>query len=150
MAGIRSNNTKPELMLRKVLHSSGFRYRLHSKRLAGRPDIVLPKYRAVVFVHGCFWHQHKDCKYSVLPSTRTDFWRGKLLGNAARDARNVEELLRQGWRVAVVWECALRGPTRLDSTARQLKSWLRSGPIYLDISAGVLDAMAEQRKPEVT
>lgn len=111
MAGIRGKNTKPELLVRKYLHRRGLRFRLHVKTLPGKPDIALPKYRAVVFVHGCFWHQHPGCKYAYLPSSRRDFWIKKLSLNASRDRDKANALLKAGWRVFTVWECELRKDT---------------------------------------
>jgi len=108
MRGIRGSNTQPELQVRKALHAHGFRYRLNAKELPGRPDIVLPKWKAVIFVHGCFWHAHQGCRYFRIPATRTEFWEQKLAANAARDVRQIEQLLAMGWRVLVVWECALK------------------------------------------
>ena len=105
MSGIRGTNTQPELRVRRFLHSHGFRYRLHDRTLPGQPDIVLPRYRTVVFVHGCFWHQHPGCRFATRPDTNADFWRAKLAGNVARDRRQGEVLMRRGWRVEVVWEC---------------------------------------------
>jgi DNA mismatch endonuclease, patch repair protein len=107
MSGIRSKDTKPEMIVRRALHKAGFRYRLHDGRLPGKPDIVLPKYRTVIFVHGCFWHGHL-CKDFKWPKSRVEFWRAKIEGNVARDARNLELLERAGWRVAVVWECSIK------------------------------------------
>ncbi|MFY9136702.1 very short patch repair endonuclease [Zwartia sp.] len=109
MRAIRSRNTKPELVVRRELHSAGFRYRLNSPKLPGRPDLVLAKYRAVIFVHGCFWHGH-DCKFFRLPSTRTDFWSSKIEGNRLRDAANIQKLNDLGWNVVVVWECLIKAP----------------------------------------
>ncbi len=106
MSGIRGKNTKPEIQLRKLLHAKGFRFRLHAK-LPGRPDLVLPKWNAVVLVHGCFWHRH-ECQIFKWPKSRQDFWRDKLNGNADRDIRNIDALLQAGWRVGVVWECTMR------------------------------------------
>lgn len=123
MSGIRGKNTKPELVVRQFLHRSGFRYRLHVKKLAGSPDIVLPRWGAVVLVHGCFWHAHQDCRYFRIPATRSAFWEVKLLGNRARDRRDVAALEEGGWRVAIVWECAVRGSLDLELLA----AWLRSG-----------------------
>jgi DNA mismatch endonuclease, patch repair protein len=127
MAGIRSRDTKPELMLRRGLHSKGFRYRLHVKDLPGRPDMVFPKYRAVIFSHGCFWHGH-DCPLFRWPSTRQEFWKTKITGNMARDARVQENLLAAGWRVLMVWECALKGPGRVavGPLIERCATWLRS------------------------
>ncbi|AUN95859.1 very short patch repair endonuclease [Pseudazoarcus pumilus] len=107
MSGIRGKNTKPELLVRRFLHGQGFRYRLHGKRLPGKPDLVLPRWNAVVFVHGCFWHMH-DCRYFKLPNTRTEFWREKLSGNRRRDEAVRQQLEGMGWRVLVVHECELR------------------------------------------
>ncbi|GAK46717.1 DNA mismatch endonuclease vsr [Tepidicaulis marinus] len=108
MSGIRGKNTKPELAVRKALHRLGFRYRLHDRSLPGKPDLVFPKYRAVIFVHGCFWHGH-DCHLFKWPKTRQEFWRNKIEKNRSNDARAIAELEEQGWRVAVIWECALKG-----------------------------------------
>ena len=108
MAGIRGKNTKPEIIVRRGLHALGFRYRLHDRKLPGKPDLVFPARQAVIFVHGCFWHGH-DCERFKLPATRRDFWLKKLEANQARDKRNISALLSEGWRVMVVWECATRG-----------------------------------------
>jgi DNA mismatch endonuclease (patch repair protein) len=108
MSGIKGKHTKPELVVRRFLHASGFRFRLHRKELPGRPDLVLPKYRLAIFVHGCFWHRHADCFYSTIPKSRVNFWQGKLEGNAVRDALHIASLLESGWRVMVVWECGLK------------------------------------------
>lgn len=108
MAAIKGKNTSPELVVRRYLHSRGFRYRLHRKELPGKPDLVFPKYRLVVFVHGCFWHRHEHCFYATSPATRKEFWRNKLDSNVARDRRQQAELIDSGWRVLVVWECGLK------------------------------------------
>lgn len=123
MAGIRGKNTRPELALRKALHACGFRYRLHDRLLPGRPDLVFPKHRAVCFVHGCFWHRHPNCKYTTTPTTHQDFWKTKFATNILRDERNRNQLIEAGWRVAVVWECSLRGEGRL-ATVSRLEAWL--------------------------
>nr|WP_249779344.1 very short patch repair endonuclease [Bradyrhizobium sediminis] len=126
MSGIRGKNTKPELTLRKGLHAKGFRFRLHAK-MPGRPDMVFPKWKAVIFAHGCFWHGH-GCHLFKWPTSRAEFWRLKITGNVERDADNIRKLVGMGWRVGIVWECALKGKTRLDST-RALKlcsDWLKS------------------------
>ncbi|TGY35759.1 very short patch repair endonuclease [Stenotrophomonas maltophilia] len=132
MSGIRRENTGPEWQVRRYLHAQGFRYSLHRRDLPGRPDITLSGYRSVVFVHGCFWHAHRACKYAKLPGTRADFWREKLEGNRARDERHVQQLLEGGWRVAVVWECALKGAAA--STLAELSGFLRSGHVYAEFA----------------
>lgn len=124
MAGIRGKDTRPEVSLRKALHALGFRYRLHDKRLPGRPDLVFPKHHAVCFVHGCFWHRHPGCRYTTFPATRPDFWNAKFAATVARDERNRNQLIHAGWRVAVVWECSLRG-NALPVTASRLADWLQ-------------------------
>jgi DNA mismatch endonuclease, patch repair protein len=116
MSRVRGKNTEPELVVRRGLHSKGLRFRLHRKDLPGSPDIVLTRYRCVVFVHGCFWHGH-DCPRRKLPSTRTEFWAAKIGANKARDARDVSRLVASGWRVIVVWECAINGPHRYPTDA---------------------------------
>lgn len=111
MSRIRGKNTKPELCLRSLLHSSGYRFRLHHPGLPGRPDIVLPKYKTAIFVHGCFWHRHEDCKYSTMPKTRLEFWTAKFDGTVARDEEKTTLLRSSGWNVITVWECELKdGP----------------------------------------
>ena len=108
MSRIRDRNTGPELRLRSLLHHAGFRFRLHPKQLPGRPDVVLPKHRTVIFVHGCFWHRHPGCRNTTTPSTRREFWQEKFDGNVSRDARNRAALEAAGWTVLTVWECALK------------------------------------------
>src|SRR5690242_15759999 len=110
MSRIRGSNTKPEIKVRSALHQSGYRFRIHRRDLPGRPDIVLPGYRTVVFVHGCFWHRHKRCKFAYSPKTRPEFWQNKFSSNVARDQRNASQLRRLGWRVATVWECEVDSP----------------------------------------
>jgi DNA mismatch endonuclease, patch repair protein len=109
MARIKSRDTRPELHVRHFLWASGFRYRLHGKSLPGRPDIVLSRYKTVIFVHGCFWHGHADCKQFKLPRTRTDFWQDKISRNQTRDAAAITKLQAMGWQVIVIWECELTG-----------------------------------------
>lgn len=133
MAGIRGKNTKPEMALRRALHARGFRYRLHARNVQGRPDLVFPRYRAVVFVHGCFWHRHEGCRYTTSPSTRPEFWLEKFEANVARDISVRAALLESGWRVATVWECALRKPERIEATARLVADWLRSRALEIEI-----------------
>ncbi|WP_343577785.1 DNA mismatch endonuclease Vsr [Pseudomonas sp.] len=110
MSGIRGRDTKPEITVRKFLHARGYRFRLHRKDLPGRPDIVLPRFRTCIFIHGCFWHHHKGCRFATLPKTRADFWAQKLKDNVERDRRAQEALLRKGWRVMTIWECELKHP----------------------------------------
>ena len=108
MSAIKSKNTKPEIAVRKVLHSMGYRFRLHSKDLPGSPDIVLPKYKTVIFVHGCFWHRHQNCKYASTPKTRQEFWNKKFNENINRDKINQENLSSKGWKIIIVWECEIK------------------------------------------
>lgn len=111
MSRIRGRDTGPEIILRSLLHRAGYRFRLHDRKLSGRPDIVLAKYRTAILVHGCFWHRHEGCSNATTPSTRRDFWQAKFDGNVARDQANEERLIDLGWRVIVVWECELKkGP----------------------------------------
>ncbi|WP_218968492.1 very short patch repair endonuclease [Massilia psychrophila] len=126
MRAIRSKNTVPELLIRKLLFSLGFRFRLHVKSLPGTPDIVLPKYRTAIFVHGCFWHGH-DCHLFTLPQTRRDFWQAKIDANRQRDLRSEDMLISAGWHVLSVWECALKGRLKQepDELAHQLTSLIR-------------------------
>lgn len=119
MSQIRSKNTKPELAVRKYLFAKGFRYRLHSKDLPGKPDIVLPKYRTVLFVHGCFWHGHEGCKYFVVPKTKTEWWLNKINANKINDKKTVKALKKDGWKVVSIWECELK-TTKLEKTLLSL------------------------------
>ena len=136
MSGIRSKNTKPELLVRRLLHQRGFRYRLHDSRLPGKPDLVFPKYGAVIFIHGCFWHGHQ-CRFFRLPGTRTDFWESKISGNRKRDRKTRKVLSDSGWRIAIVWECALRGSeANPQDVTEQLGEWLSdnsTGTTFLEI-----------------
>ncbi len=113
MAAIKSKNTNPEIKVRKLLHSLGYRFRLHKKELPGSPDIVLKKYKTVVFVHGCFWHRHKECKYASNPKTREEFWNKKFLSNIERDIKVRERIKAAGWKSIVVWECELKDIQKL-------------------------------------
>ncbi len=134
MAGIRGKDTKPELLIRSALHRAGFRFRLHQTSLPGKPDLVLPRYRAAIFVHGCFWHGH-DCHLFRWPATREEFWREKIGRNIARDSQQMADLAGAGWRVAVVMECALKGRTRLSfpDIVETLGLWLKSDEKVLEI-----------------
>ena len=125
MSRIRSKDTKPEMIVRKFLHGQGFRYRLHVKDLPGKPDIVLPKYKTVIFIHGCFFHGHKDCKYFVVPKTRTEWWVNKINGNIANDTKAFEALQNLGWKVLEIWECELR-PKKVYETLINLTSKILS------------------------
>ena len=122
MSGIRGKDTWPERALRSLLFARGFRYRLHVRGLPGTPDLVFPKHRAVVFVHGCFWHRHDGCRYTTTPRTNADFWQQKFLGNVDRDKKHMEQLRTLGWRVAIVWECSLKHS--VEETARSVEEWL--------------------------
>lgn len=123
MSRIGGRNTKPELLLRSKLHREGFRFRLHARELPGRPDIVLPRYRTAIFVHGCFWHRHSGCRNATMPSTRREFWADKFEGNVERDNRNQEALRQAGWTVEVVWECELKA--NLESVINRLSKAIR-------------------------
>jgi DNA mismatch endonuclease (patch repair protein) len=132
MAGIRGKHTRPEIALRRALHARGLRFRLHDRRLPGVPDIVLPKWRAVILVQGCFWHRHEGCRYASTPATRPEFWQRKFSETIARDERNTAGLREQGWRVAIVWECALR---QLGAAviAGQISDWLTGADEALSV-----------------
>lgn len=127
MSGIRGKNTKPEMMIRQGLHRKGFRYRLHDRKLPGKPDLVFPSRQAVIFVNGCFWHGH-DCHLFRMPSTRRDFWKIKIDGNRQRDFDNMLKINDYGWRILVIWECALKGKSQLpfDEIMEKVSGWLDS------------------------
>lgn len=131
MSRIRSKNTKPEMLVRKFLHAQGFRYRLHDKKLPGKPDIVLLKYKTVIFVHGCFWHGHDNCKYFSIPNTRTEWWLNKINSNKKNDKIATKALISQGWDVIEVWECTLK-PSVLSKTLQFLLLKLQSFTISPD------------------
>lgn len=135
MSGIRGTNTRPELVLRRGLHRRGFRFRLHSRKLPGKPDFVFLKHSAVILVNGCFWHGH-DCHLFKWPQTREEFWREKISGNVKRDAANLAVLRKQGWRVGRIWECALKGKTRRspDEVLDRCAAWLAGNKPELEIS----------------
>jgi DNA mismatch endonuclease (patch repair protein) len=134
MAGIRGKDTKPELLIRRELHRLGFRFQLHRSDLPGKPDMVFPRYRAAVFVHGCFWHGH-DCNLFKWPKSREEFWKAKIHQNKRRDEKALQELVRKGWRVAGIWECSLKGANRrgLDFVVNRTVNWLTSGETHLEI-----------------
>jgi DNA mismatch endonuclease (patch repair protein) len=108
MSRIRGKDTKPELLVRKFLFARGIRYRLHDKKLPGKPDMVFPKYKTVLFIHGCFWHGHEGCRYYVTPKTNTEWWLAKINGNMIKDKSSIMQLEQQGWKVIVIWECSLK------------------------------------------
>ncbi|MDD2918648.1 very short patch repair endonuclease [Rhodoferax sp.] len=123
MAAIRGKDTKPEMLIRRALHARGLRYRLHDPALPGKPDLVFPRYRAVLFVNGCFWHGH-DCRYFKIPATRTEFWTEKINANRLRDERQIMLLKKQGWRVMVIWECTVRDRTSFDQLTATVHDWI--------------------------
>lgn len=141
MSRIRGKDTKPEMLIRRGLHARGLRYRLHDRSLPGRPDLVFPKYQSAVFIHGCFWHAH-GCVLSKLPATRQAFWQAKLEANAARDGKAVDALRAGGWRVLVIWECALRGSARQNESVvlERAASFIEgTGTDLLEIAAEAAD-----------
>ncbi len=133
MSRVKSKNTKPELLIRSHLHKIGYRFRLHVKHLPGSPDIVFPKYRAVIFVHGCFWHRHIKCSAGNLPKTRSEFWQEKISENINRDQVAFTQLNLLGWRTAIVWECALKNKDETNDTVNKLYKWICSGPNNIEL-----------------
>lgn len=134
MAAIKSNNTTPELLIRSMLHKRGFRFRLHVKDLPGKPDIVLPKYHAVIFIHGCFWHGHENCRLYKLPSTRTEYWQKKVTRNQFNDARSKELLLANGWRICIIWECKIRASKKdINQLINVISDFLNSPTPFLEV-----------------
>lgn len=133
MANIKGQNTKPEITVRSLLHRQGFRFRLHDKSLPGKPDLVLRKYKAVIFVHGCYWHRHEHCKLASTPKQNRAFWIKKFTGNLRRDGEVYYQLKILGWRTAVIWECAIRDKKSLPDYIKTLISWLKSEYEYLEI-----------------
>jgi len=134
MAAIRGKDTKPEILIRHALFSRGYRYRLHCSELPGKPDVVLPKYRAVIQVQGCFWHRH-DCRFFKWPATRPEFWRKKIEGNVARDQKALYQLKMQEWRALIIWECALKKASSdsLELLVDDIEHWLHSDSEYLEL-----------------
>jgi DNA mismatch endonuclease, patch repair protein len=126
MSGIKGKNSRPEILVRKLLFGAGYRFRLHRRDLPGTPDIVLPGRKIAIFVHGCFWHSHEGCKYFKIPGTRREFWIEKLQSNVDRDHRAVDKLSAMGWRVLFVWECATRAPDALSSLRQRIIEWIDS------------------------
>jgi len=119
MSQIKSKNTKPEILVRKFLFSKGLRYRIHKKELPGKPDLVFVKYKLVIFIHGCYWHGHENCKYFVAPKSRTEWWLNKINGNKEKDKENEELLRKMGWKIIVIWECELK-PEKREKTLNEL------------------------------
>ena len=126
MSQVKSKNSKPELLVRQFLFASGYRFRLHRKDLPGKPDIVLPKYKTVIFINGCFWHGHENCKYSKMPVSNQEFWRNKILGNINRDFVNKSKLKSLGWNVIEIWQCQLK-PKEKEETLKTLLNKLQNG-----------------------
>ncbi len=122
MSRVRGKDTKPEKLVRSALFQAGLRFRLHCAALPGKPDIILPKYRTVVFVHGCFWHRHQGCRHATMPATNLGYWKRKFERNVARDAEEIRNLKQAGWRVFVVWECEIARPGFLESLAERIRS----------------------------
>lgn len=129
MAQIKGKDTKPEVLVRSMLHRAGYRFRKNVKDLPGKPDIVLPKYKTVIFVHGCFWHRHKGCKGATIPKTRTEWWEKKFERNVSNDRKHARELRKLGWQVITVWECQLKSPRK---TLHRLKILLDKNANYVD------------------
>ena len=135
MARIRSKDTRPEMIVRQGLHARGIRFRLHRKDLPGRPDLVLPKFQSAIFIHGCFWHSHENCKNFRIPKTRAEFWTKKLSMNKLRDKRNIEILRGSGWRVLIVWECETRRIS-VAPLVDQVVGWLQGNDVLGEIPLG--------------
>ena len=135
MSCIHGKDTKPELLVRKALHARGYRFSVHSKKLPGSPDLVLAKYNAVIQVQGCFWHGHQDCYRYKPPKTRVEYWQQKIARNRARDERNKQALLVQGWRLMVVWECAILGKTMLNREIliELIENWILAGNDFVEL-----------------
>lgn len=145
MARIRPADTRPELVVRRWLHGAGYRFRLHVRHLRGRPDIVLPRYRTVILVHGCFWHRHVGCRLAYQPKSRPAFWEHKFAQNALRDSQQTQALLKDGWRVVIVWECGLRGVGRTAWTLERLSCALISvDRSYVEIPAAASGGPSRQ------
>ena len=125
MSRIKATNTKPEMLVRKFLHAQGFRYKLHDKKLPGKPDIVFPKYKTIIFIHGCFWHGHDNCRYFVIPKTRTEWWMTKINTNKANDEKAITALKKNGWKIINVWECDLKAD-KLNKTLTKLPTKILS------------------------
>lgn len=135
MAGIKGKNSQPELLIRGLLFASGYRFRLHRRDLPGTPDIVMPGRNLAIFVHGCFWHLHRGCRYTKMPATRTDFWKAKLEANVERDRRAVGKLQALGWRVLCIWECSTRAAPAAAGLQDAMRAWIESDEQFGEIGA---------------
>lgn len=133
MSGIQGKNTKPELTVRRMLFASGYRFRLHRRDLPGAPDIVMPSRKVAIFVHGCFWHMHQECRFAKMPATRPEFWKVKLEANIERDRRSVEKLLALGWRALCVWECSTRDGQAASGLQAAMRAWIEGGAQHGEI-----------------
>lgn len=133
MSGIRGKDTKPELLIRRILHRKGFRFRLHDNKLPGKPDMVLKKYQAIIFIHGCFWHRH-TCHLFKWPKTRPDFWKEKINKNFSNDQKVISELSATGWRICIVWECSVKGANKdIAAISEKINKWLKSDNQFMEI-----------------
>jgi DNA mismatch endonuclease (patch repair protein) len=135
MAGIKGKNSQPELLVRRLLFASGYRFRLHRRDLPGTPDIVMPSRKIAIFIHGCFWHLHQGCRFAKMPATRPEFWRVKLEANVQRDQRSIDELRAMGWRVLCVWECSTRDSRASADIQYRLQNWIESESPLGEISS---------------
>ncbi len=133
MSGIRGQNTKPEMQVRSLLFKAGYRFRLHRKDLPGTPDIVMPGRKVAIFVHGCFWHRHRDCSLARLPKSNAEFWKTKLSGNERRDQIKYSQLANLGWRVLVIWECVIRRQRNIDGLVPAITRWIDSGGSFAEL-----------------
>lgn len=133
MSGIRGQNTKPEMQVRSLLFKAGYRFRLHRKDLPGTPDIVMPGRKVAIFVHGCFWHRHRDCSLARLPKSNAEFWKTKLSGNERRDQIKYTQLANLGWRVLVIWECIIRRQRNIDGLVPAITRWIDSGASFAEL-----------------
>ena len=148
MSNIKGRNTKPELLIRSLLHAQGFRFRIHRQDLPGKPDIVLPKYKAIIFIHGCFWHGHQNCRLFKLPASRTEFWEAKIYKNQENDWKAKDLLLNSGWRICIIWECAVRR-SKKDPVALMdiLIEWLLGSEALLEIDEPMINKKREITLP---
>jgi DNA mismatch endonuclease, patch repair protein len=144
MSGIRGKDTQPEVMVRRALHARGLRFGIKQTRLPGRPDIVLPRWKVAIFVHGCFWHWH-GCQLSKMPTSNRAFWKNKLAGNQDRDSRAQITIISMGWRVAMIWECSLRGQAaraQFDAVMDELAQWIRDLPTVATFETAIAQSHA--------